>query len=273
MIVLETYCGLCNRLRAIQASLDLAEKYGHQVLVVWDKNENCCCTYENLFQKTDRFRLLTTQKKDYVSKIRREYWRRKARKTGSFLSQEQMDAEKLWDAGLEKKYADVLKDPKQVLYVVTWDLYFHSEKSPYDWLKPQPDLDAEIQTYRDAVGENGIGLHIRRTDHKDAILQSPTELFVDAMHRELAQNPQVRFYVATDDAAEKKNLRSIFGDRIISKKEQNLQRDTVEGMKDTVLDVYCLAHTRRIYGSFRSSFSEEAARLGGCELITLKKTE
>ena len=58
---------------------------------------------------------------------------------------------------------------------------------------------------------------------------------------------------------EEANLRDIFPGKILSNQKRCLQRDSVEGMHDALLDLYCLANTRKIIGSYFSSFTDIAA--------------
>ena len=61
------------------------------------------------------------------------------------------------------------------------------------------------------------------------------------------------------------------GKIIVYKKEMN--RDTPNGIRDAVVDLYCLSKTKYIYGSYWSSFSDIAARIGEIRLITLNKKD
>jgi hypothetical protein len=79
------------------------------------------------------------------------------------------------------------------------------------------------------------------------------------MKQELENDPDTRFYLATDDMTEEARLREAFPDRILSNQDRCLSRDSVEGMHDALLDLYCLSHTRKIIGSFFSSFTDIAA--------------
>ena len=68
----------------------------------------------------------------------------------------------------------------------------------------------------------------------------------------------LRLYWA-DDKQEEAALREVFPDRILSNEDRCLRRDSVDGMHDALLDLYCLASTRKIIGSYFSSFTDIAA--------------
>ena len=79
------------------------------------------------------------------------------------------------------------------------------------------------------------------------------------MNEALKEDPQTMFYLATDDLSEEEYLRNQFPDKIISNRERNLSRDSISGIQDAMLDLYCLAATTKIIGSFFSSFTDIAA--------------
>ncbi len=117
-----------------------------------------------------------------------------------------------------------------------------------------------------------IGMHIRRSDNLEAIKESPTHLFIETGKRELAQHPDLKIFLATDSEQVKQEMRDAFGDRIITA-EAPASRESISGIRDGLVDMYTLSRTNHIYGSWSSSFSRMASRLGGTELtlLTVKK--
>ena len=79
------------------------------------------------------------------------------------------------------------------------------------------------------------------------------------------------FYIATDDITEEERLRKEFGDAIISNTSKTLARDSVEGLHDALIDLFCLSKTNKIFGSFYSSFTDIAADMHGIEKIVVGK--
>jgi hypothetical protein len=86
------------------------------------------------------------------------------------------------------------------------------------------------------------------------------------MEKEIRTNPSVTFFLATDSPKEEQLMCSRFGDRIIVCRKR-FSRLSLEGMRDALVDMYCLAATRRIYTSWNSSFSEIAGQINNCETI------
>ena len=110
------------------------------------------------------------------------------------------------------------------------------------------------------AGKNVIGLHIRRTDNVTAISLSPDECFHNIIDQELIKDGNSLFYVASDDQTVKDELCKKYGGHIISI-PLCLKRNSKKGMKDAVVDLYCLGSTNYIYGSAHSTYSTFAATL------------
>ena len=82
--------------------------------------------------------------------------------------------------------------------------------------------------------------------------------------------PSTRFYLASDSLDIKSIMKKEFGDRVILS-EGVLNRHSEEGILEAVLEIYSLSKTARIFGSYYSSYSEMAAKLGKIKLEVLKK--
>lgn len=115
-----------------------------------------------------------------------------------------------------------------------------------------------------------IGLHIRRTDHQQAIDESPLELFTEAIDREANRHEDLCIYLATDDEATKSALRSRYGNRVIMS-ESEATRDSTSGIRDALVEMFALSRTRHIYGSAGSTFSPIAACLGNTPISILQR--
>ena len=107
-----------------------------------------------------------------------------------------------------------------------------------------------------------VSVHIRRTDQINSIAYSKTENFIDLMKKEIDANPDVKFFLATDDKEEEAMLRKTFPGKIVSNENRTLRRDSLDGMYDALLDLFCLAACKKIIGSYCSSFTDTAASLG-----------
>jgi hypothetical protein len=157
-------------------------------------------------------------------------------------------------------------------YLSSFSDFFHSDiKMRYSSFKPISSLQEQINSKTASFNEHTIGIHIRRTDNITSIRESPTQLFIDQIKKEIDDCPEANFYLASDSQEDKKVLLSTFGKRITTS-DKVADRNSVSGMQDALVEMYTLAQTRKIFGSAWSSYSTTAAQLNGIDCIILKNT-
>ena len=115
-----------------------------------------------------------------------------------------------------------------------------------------------------------IGLHIRRTDHSTSIEYSTLDIFTKIIQEELLKDGNANFFVCSDTHETLKDLKLKFGDKILSNEIESYDRNNKNAISDALIDLYCLAATRKIYGSYFSSFSQVAADIGSVQEISVK---
>lgn len=134
-----------------------------------------------------------------------------------------------------------------------------------DLFVPQLDIQQKITEIISRFSSYTIGVHIRRTDNRESIKRSPIEAFTHSLTTEIEQNPSVMFYLASDDEDVKQMLIEKYPGRMITYSGK-VFRNSLEGMKSAVIDLFCLSNTQKIIGSDYSSYSQIAAELGGIPL-------
>lgn len=154
------------------------------------------------------------------------------------------------------------------MYVCTCEELIYA--TDFSIFLPTDELQVIIDECSKQFKPSTIGLHIRRTDNISSIENSPLYLFENAINDELAKNISTNFYVTSDDAKVEMELKQKFGNKIIIRQKQ-YERENEAGIKDAVVDMYLLSKTSKIYGSYWSSFSDIASRIGNIPLIVLKK--
>lgn len=135
---------------------------------------------------------------------------------------------------------------------------------------PLPTIQARIDQLCQQFSPYTLGVHIRRTDNTASIEQSPIELFITAIDKEIDLNVDVSIYLATDDESVKQELKKRYRKRLIYVKDK-ADRSSIAGIQGGIVDMYVLARTQKIFGSFHSSFSELAAQIGNIPLEIIKK--
>lgn len=248
MLIIQPIGGLCNRMRAINSAHMLAKERNERLIVLWNNNHELGCPFEDLFQTSTQMQVVNIHSKWNLQKL---WWQF----TCQFLSNDDIRANKE-DGLLLQDYRSLLK---KRIYIATEE-HFYPNPS-FELFVPTPFMQSKIDALSSKFGTHCVGIHIRRTDNQPAIGKSSTQAFIDAMNKELERNPATMFYLATDDLSEETRLRTLFPDKILSNQERDLSRNSVQGIQDALLDLYCLANTTKIIGSFFSSFTDIASAI------------
>lgn len=261
-ITLVPIAGLCNRMNAITSGLlFLKNNPDCKMKILWWKSHDCNVWFSDLFEDIDPgIKKMQSLLKDRPATLRNLYIPKYFRKY-------------FYDFEMTPKYKAVdfekLTKGKNNVYVSchnNWNQYLIT-KNLADIFIPKKELQNKINNItKDWKKEDVIGLHIRRTDNTAAIEKSPIYRFYTLMDSEINNNNNVRFYLATDDEKIKQNMKEKYGNRIITL-NLSLKRNTTQGMKDAVVDLFCLGSTSKIIGSHHSTYSIIASQLYNIDLI------
>ncbi len=143
----------------------------------------------------------------------------------------------------------------------SYEKFYPVDDGALDIFEPVPELRAAIDRVAAVFDANTIGVHVRRGDNLRSIERSPVAAFIAAMRAEVELRPATRFFVASDSPEVVDRLGGEFPDRVLSR-PRDVARDRVAGVRDAVVDLYCLSRTARVLGSYWSSFSHTAAEIG-----------
>ena len=265
-ITLVPRAGLCNRLNAILSGLGYLEKHQDvELKIIWIKWPTCNCHFKDLFKQ-----LPNSYPK--VKEFSFQFIDLPGHRFNMFIPDM---LRKIWydysfspSPDLADKFDDICKN-KNNIYVGRGNRWCSEliTTSLAKIFQPTDELQLRINNITSNwENKNVIGLHIRRTDNSESIKRSPIEHFYEVIEKEIEKNEDVFFYVASDDDTVKLDLHNRYGARIISM-PFCLKRNSVKGMKDAVVDLYCLGSTQKIYGSHWSTYSDFAARLFNIEVI------
>ncbi len=144
----------------------------------------------------------------------------------------------------------------------------HDHSNYMKYLNPAAPILHKVNEISDQFGKDAIGVHIRRTDNEAAIKHSPLELFTKEVDK--AVNKGQKIFLATDDTTIEAYYLQRHPKNVIVNSSKNFNREDIDGVKDAMIDLYCLANTSHIYGSFWSSFTNVAARINQIPLTVLK---
>ncbi len=266
--------GLANRMRAIDSAVALSRQCNSTLHIVWFKDQGLNCRFDQLFAPFELPGVTVSEASgpDYLLYDR-------PRRKNLFIPR--LFQQPIFDRRLyEKKILQCLRQQFDFeewarghkVYIASFSYFYklHNENERFAIFKPQPLLQQEIEARMAQFGPHTIGVHIRRTDHTIAIAQSPTYLFVNRMQEEIDRHADTKFYLATDSEEDKALISARFGDRVLYSPHR-ANRNSIEGMREALIELYLLSHTNQILGSAQSSYSETAAQIGHIPYELLKK--
>lgn len=257
-IVFEPFAGLGNRMRALDSVLPLARELGAELRILWPLYRDLNCRFEELFEVPAGVSRIDTIGWGLSEKLRVL-----AHRIGSDLFIDQARMTRLvaegYDWGALAGHSTV--------FIKTYSR-FRESPAPFRDLVPVAPLRRTVAEL--PIDARFVGVHVRRGDNPVATAESPVELFVEHMKREIELDPEVRFFLATDSPEVEAQLRELFGRRIATHAKASLDRNAPQGIRDGLVDLYGLARCRRVLGSYWSSFSETAAAMGGVEHVAVR---
>lgn len=255
--------GLCNRLRAIATGVAVADKYNAEIIVCWNNSRGAKANFSDLFQPINKVNVRLNENKKPIFKVtsERSYYLRS-------LFFKLLFDKVIYNYSFNRTSQDITleennKLPQNLLLISCYPLC--AKYSLKDLFVPTQEIEEAICSITKRFNHNTIGVHIRRTDNVVSINDSPLEVFIEKMNEEIEKNPNVLFYLASDDYGVKELMSKTFSGRVISINEI-LNRNSTSGMKFAVIELFCLSRTNKIIGSYNSSYSEMAALLGDVPL-------
>ena len=258
--------GLCNRLRVVLSALRFSEETSCSVSVEWAKIAECYADFNELFEPLNNIRFSIAPLRWWNHPVERRNLHLPALIRLPLYGKQI----KNYHPQRHPALADLCARYKRI-YLSTGYALMPYPQEMAQRLQPTAELRQRIKYITQQFATKMVGVHIRRTDNAVSINESPIECFVQAMRQELDKDSDTAFYVATDDIAVRNLLIKEFPQRIHFQQIENCVRSTVDGIKDAVVDLYCLAQTDKIIGSYWSSFSDAAAEIGGIPLCVARR--
>jgi len=277
--ILQPQGGLANRMRVISVCYEMCRVHNIPFRVEWKANDELGALWSDIFEEQQLFPL-EDQRGWYKRSYRYKRWYKRI-------------PDQLW-AKVNNCRVITIKESDELTGEHTdeilnglwneWIRTIMSGTSIYittgNWLGtvrnlsmfvPNAKIMAKVDDCAKSFSKNTYGIHVRRTDNVNAIASSPLSLFEQKIADILKTEPEARFYLATDDQETIDHLQGKFGREVIIVREKDFSRGTVSGIQDAMVDMWILSRTKKIYGSFFSSFSEMASWIGGIELEVLRK--
>jgi hypothetical protein len=257
-LVIHPRGGLCNRLRAIASAKRLCAKTGARGTIVWDWGD---------------YRALFNDDTEWIPYTDQMNWQQNVIIPGYHHIRHLHPQ----DGGTsDNRRVPVTTYPH--IAVISWYIFCAaeepvlrgSEESVFPWFpKPHPAILGKVSAFAEAhFSTHTVGVHIRRTDHKRAILCSPDE----AYHKEADRlaDKGYQLFLATDNEETLQTMQRRYGRKLMhypkaSSMKQRWPRatSTTEDVIDDIVDLWLLAACEFVIGSATSSYSRVAILLNG----------
>ncbi len=250
-LVIVPTLGLANRMRAIASAKRLAQSCGARCTVVWDWQD-----YNALFAADPTIEVIPQLSEDMV----RTYYPMRTKKDR--------------EGGTPENRRIPLNGPTRIVLSSCHCFSSQSDPKPLyeadllEWIaQPSEAVRERVRMFRAQVikDRNIVGFHMRRTDNRPAIMQSPNWLFY-RQAKSIAGSGAL-IYLATDNRKTERKMLARFGESIVGypknpKIAQRWPREfSLEEIIDDYVDLLLLASCNYVLGSKGSSYSRVAMAL------------
>jgi len=258
--------GIGNRLRGLISAMRLSKILNRKLLLSWKNSKHLGCDFNDLFE--NKFEEPNMKIKD-ISKVYRD------------VLDEDYDNHKYlilntwkWvflpgeiEEGFNKTYASEKGDNidfefdripmSQRLDILTELIELRINKEVYKLIK---DFEKKynLKEYN--------GMHIRRGDNKFTTDGREKVSSDDKFEKIIEDNPNEKFFISTDSVEVAKRMKEKFGERIIYFPSENKKRIHKESIQEALAAIVLLSKTKKLYGSFLSTFSEMVWWYSGCKI-------
>ena len=272
MIIIEPCAGLGNRLLGLGSAYAVAKKLDRKLVVMWKREVGCNIRFQELFALPFEVVEISENglKKEPVAQILGDRAKKKWRNSADrFLECDEV--EKINEReGYEGLFRLIEQTP--VIYLKAFGPICEVTAESYSFVKPSKNIEEKgAYLFRELTGQC-VGVHVRRTDHTEAIANSPLALFAERMKKELETAADTSFFVATDDKEVRRELKELLPDaKLIFPQSDVIDRDSKEGIEEAFIEMLALSKCRKILGSYNSTFSLLPSYIGNIPLETVHK--
>jgi len=282
--------GISNRLKCLVSLWRIGKLTNRKLLIYWPKNSVCGAEFKNLFEnkfnEISKEELYSLKRKEYkfhdpndisIKDLQKKYlisdtWR------WVFLKEEEITKYFAKDK-IENypKYRSVT-EPSQESAGIDFAFQNTSIKAKKEILnylkkiKPIKKIEQRISKFeRENKIENCVGIHMRKGDYlngKDRLgFVSDEGDFIKRMNELIKINPKEKFFLCTDSEETQQKFKELFGKRIVTFTKTNFDRKGIIFTQEGLIDLLILSKTKKILGTYGSTYTEMAWWLGECKPI------
>jgi len=284
-IIVVPQAGLGNRMRVLASAVQLAKRDNRELVIAWPVNEALGCELTDIFQSIGMeysvppqwLNLLLTN--IYRPGTNSRFYGFLKFFSKLFSGQTLFDSDIRDDQTNRVKQLKISSEESTVLVATCFPFGDQAVEETYNDYMKNEELAEQFANFKfseilkervkqeyQKIGEQYVGIHIRRTDHVHTTRDSPDENYIVQIDRYLAENPTQKFLLATDDEPTKVFFKQKYGE-LMHVFNHKIGRDDLEGIYGGVVELLMLAHSSKIICSCKSSYSNTAIVLGGIKEI------
>lgn len=257
--------GLGNRMRVVVSAAKVAKLTKTHIRIAWQSSWDCRALFEDLFEMPEI---------PYIRIVKGNVWDSPATKDNLFLPMlyRKFLYNKEWRCfrPSESNNLQTLISKGGSFYMDScYALGSYQPEEVNRLFIPNALLKEQIEKVTASFPPAIAGVHIRRKDNRTAIKNSPLPVFRKTLDKWMDSGKADSIFLCTDDDNVRDYFKKAYG-RHLQTRNVCLDRNSLQGIQDAVVDLWCLSKTKRILGSYYSSFSDTAAELSGIPLQIAK---
>ena len=265
--------GISNRLKCLISVLRFSEKYSRKSYLVWERNHTCGANFNDLFKTK-----MDMKDSAFVNKIRTSDI------STDINSKESLNKKYIilngWRLSLSYDELDKYPHLKEKHNLDEWGLDYNFKNIPekikkeiikhFKKFKPVDVVQKKIDKFvKDHDLKKLVGVHIRRGDFASLPISpgrvSSDKYFIKKMREILEKDPKTKFFLSTDSPEVEKKYEELFEGKIVKYSKNSFVRTDVAATQESLVDLMLLSKTKKILGTYKSTFTEVAWWLGLCK--------
>lgn len=275
--------GLCNKLKCLISGMRIADKIGEKCSVYWATSWQCGAEFEELFRTEipilDKSLFDKLKKDAVICKTYNDF--------NKVIAGETIASNVIFDnwrfilipGDVEENFAKIFPDKDTNGMSIDLEYENIPEKLRNDILKyvrkikPVGTIEHDVNeiVIENDNFKNVVGIHARRaefiltSDGRGKV--STDEKFFARMDELLKEDENTKFFLATDSKETEDAFRNKYGDKILSLPNKNWDKASKESTINALMDLLLLSKTKRLLGTYMSTFSEMAWWFSGCKIL------
>jgi len=269
--------GISNRLKCLISMQRFADKRKGKVLLYWPKNKTCNINFSDLFksnvEEIDKEGLLKIFKSgdfylfdeslNVLEKSSKKYILSESWRLGLFGNEIEKGFGK---ENPSKDGRDIDFEFEKIPKKLREEFLFYLKK-----LKPIEEIRKKVEILEKENNlKNLIGIHLRQGDFLnfgDGMEKiANVERVSDKINEILQKDSSQKFFLCTDSSEAEKKIKEAFPDKIIIFKKDCFDRLDKKFNQDGLIDLILLSKTKKIIGTYMSTFTELAWWLGNAKV-------